>query len=484
MNKIEVLGLGAGDIEQLPLGIYRKLISSKKPIYVRTLEHPVIATLANEGVQFISFDNLYKKATDFQVVYEQITDTLLQRVKNESLIYAVPGHPMLAEKTVQLLLQQTEYEVTVLGGQSYLDDLFTSLKIDPIDGFQFIDGTSFERRQLDYRSHLIFCQVYDQFIASDVKIALLEDLPPHYPVTIIDAAGSERERIETVALETLDHSFIQSNLTSVYVPPVQSYELNHHFYRLKEVIQTLRGPNGCPWDRKQTHESLREYALEEVYELIEAIHLEDDELIVEELGDLLLQVMLHSQIGEDAGYFTIDDVIGTLTNKMIYRHPHVFGDNMIESMSDLTKKWEQLKQKESGKKDRKSILDGIPKQMPALLKSYSIQKKASKVGFTWKNVNDVWRKLLEELEEVKEAIEADDKVEIEKEFGDVFFVLVNLARYYHIHPEIALNRANEKFMLRFSYIEKKLSEQGKSIAHVSLDEMDTYWDEAKRKELS
>ncbi|HEY4600546.1 MAG TPA: nucleoside triphosphate pyrophosphohydrolase [Cerasibacillus sp.] len=482
MHKIEVLGLGAGDIEQLPLGLYKKLIRSDKPIYVRTLEHPVIETLSEEGVQFISFDYLYKQATDFQVVYEQMADTLIEHVKKESLIYAVPGHPMLAEKTVQLLLQQTDYEVDILGGQSYLDDLFTSLKIDPIDGFQFIDGTSFERRQLDYRSHLIFCQVYDQFIASDVKLALLEDLPPDYPVTIIDAAGSKQERIETVPLEVFDHSFQKSNLTSVYVPPVHKHELNHHFYRLKEVIHTLRSPNGCPWDRKQTHESLREYALEEVYELIEAINSQDDDLIVEELGDLLLQVMLHSQIGEDVGYFTIDDVIRTLTEKMIYRHPHVFGDREIENMMDISKEWEELKQEEAGKENRNSILDGIPKQMPALLKSYTIQKKAAKVGFTWDHVDPVWDKLSEELKEVKEAIQTDDKEEIEIEFGDVFFVLANLARYYQIHPEIALNRANEKFISRFSYIEKKLSEKQKDIKYVSFEEMDMYWDEAKRKE--
>ncbi|RKQ33033.1 nucleoside triphosphate pyrophosphohydrolase [Oceanobacillus halophilus] len=482
MSRIEIIGLGAGDVNQLSLGIYKKLTAQKSEIYTRTLDHPVIDALKLEGINFFGFDYIYESEKGFELVYNQIVATLIEKAKNsEGIIYTVPGHPMLAEKTVQLLLEQTEVEVEITGGQSYLDDMFTALQIDPIEGFQFIDGTSFERSQLQYRGHLIFCQVYDQFIASDVKLALLEDLPPNYEVTLLEAVGSSDEVIRTVPLEELDHQVEISNLTSVYVPPVPTELLNHRFENLRAVMRTLRGPNGCPWDRKQTHESLREHSIEEIYELIEAIDNQDDEGIIEELGDILMHVMLHSQIGEDNGYFTVDDVIRGITNKMIYRHPHVFGDAKLETADDVTRNWEELKKKEKGNK-RKSVLDGVPKPMPSLAKAYQLQRKAAKVGFDWDEVSDIWNKLDEEVGEVKEAIEIKDKLEVEKEFGDVLFVLANLTRYYNINPEIALEQTNQKFISRFTYIEEQLSKQGKDIHHSSLAEMDALWNKKKERE--
>ncbi|MFC4558561.1 nucleoside triphosphate pyrophosphohydrolase [Virgibacillus kekensis] len=480
-NRIEIIGLGAGDINQLPLGIYKKLTNTTIPLFSRTNDHPVISTLQDEGLHFTSYDILYEKKNQFADVYQQIVEELLEQAKDSSLIYVVPGHPMLAEKTVQLLLEQTGIEVEVAGGQSYLDALFTSLKIDPIDGFQFVDGTGFNREQLNYRQHLVFCQVYDQFVASEVKLALLEDLPPEYSVTIVTAAGSEQEKITTIPLEELDRSVEVNNLTSVYVPPAPSHLLNHRFEHLREVIAVLRGPDGCPWDKKQTHESLREYVIEEVYEFIEAVDQQDDEGIIEELGDILLQVMLHSQIGEDDGYFTVDDVIRSITDKMIHRHPHVFGDTSISTVDELYQTWDALKKEEKGDQ-RKSVLDGVSVGLPALAKAYKLQKKAAKVGFDWDNVDDIWDKLHEEVDEVKEAVESQEQEHLEKEIGDVLFVLANISRYYKINPEIALNLTNQKFLSRFSFIEEQLNERGKDINETPLEEMDYYWNQAKKRE--
>ncbi|WP_106495600.1 nucleoside triphosphate pyrophosphohydrolase [Lentibacillus sp. Marseille-P4043] len=480
-QKIEVVGLGAGDINQLPLGIYKKLTSTTEKVYVRTFEHPVVEALQAEGVLFESFDNIYESNQQFADVYQKIAKELIEQSGEGNVIYAVPGHPMLAEKTVQLLLEQKEVTIDVVGGQSYLDDLFTGLKIDPIDGFQFVDATSFNRHQLDYRHHLIFCQVYDRFTASNVKLALLEDLPADYQVTVVEAAGSKQEKMTIIPLEQLDHSMEVNNLTSVYIPPVSHDLLHHTFSRLREVIAKLRSPDGCPWDKEQTHESLREYAIEEVYELIDAIDDQDDDGIVEELGDILLQVMLHSQIGEDNGYFVIDDVIKSITDKMIHRHPHVFGDKTVDSVADVYTNWDALKREEKGDQ-RKSVLDGVSKSIPALAKAYQLQKKAAKVGFAWETVDGAWDKLQEEIKEVQEAIEENDQVEVEKELGDVLFVLANISRYYKVNPEVALNRTNQKFISRFSYIEEKVNEQAKDINEVSLKEMDALWDQAKEKE--
>lgn len=483
MKQIEVIGLGAGDIEQLPLGIYRKLTQAQQTIYARTNDHPVIKVLEAERVSFTSFDTLYEEEEQFDTVYARITAQLVEAAKTseDTVIYAVPGHPMLAEKTVQLLLEQNEVEVLIAGGQSYLDDLFTAMQIDPIEGFQFVDGTDFRRDQLHFGNHLFVCQVYDMFIASEVKLTLLEDLPPAYEVYIVEAAGSRAEKIEKVRLEELDHRMEISNLTTLYIPPVPKGYLHHTFPFLREVMAILRGPDGCPWDKKQTHESLRHHTIEEVYELIEAIDEEDDDHIVEELGDLLMHILLHSQIGEDNGYFTIDDVIQSISDKMIYRHPHVFGGATADTEETVLENWEELKKQEKGK-ERESVLDGIPVHLPALAKAYKLVSKAGKVGFEWSHVDEVWEKLKEEIDEVIEAVQDKDLTDVEEELGDVLFVLANISRYYKVNPEVALERANRKFISRFQYIENKLEEKRQSPETASLQEMDAYWEEAKKNQ--
>lgn len=477
MKKIDVIGLGAGDIEQLPLGIYRMLVMTEKTIYVRTANHPVVQSLVNEGVTLKSFDYLYEDATKFQTVYENIAKVLLEKIEQgEDIVYAVPGHPMLAEKTVQILLEQEGVDISLKGGHSYLDDLFSSLKIDPIDGFQFLDATAFTREDVHYKQHVIFCQVYDSLIASDLKITLLEDLPHDYEIVIAEAVGTPQEEITRLPLEQLDREVTVSNLTSVYVPPVRDEQLlQHQFETLRSIIATLRGPDGCPWDRKQTHESLRPYAIEEVYELIDAIDREDDDGIIEELGDVLLQVMLHSQIGEDSGYFTVDDVILSIVKKMIHRHPHVFDKDGPQ------KDWDELKGEEQRDEGR-FLLDSVVMAGPSLQVAEKLQGKAAKVGFDWADVKPVWEKLQEEITEFHEAVEADNQVHREEEFGDVLFVLANIARFYNIRPELALRRANDKFKRRFTKMEQLLHERKDAKQVRTLAEWDALWDEVKRKE--
>lgn len=483
MHTIEVIGLGAGDINQLPLGIYRKLTKQENVVYVRTKDHPVIETLEQEGVEFHAFDPIYEQYDTFEEVYTTIAQTLITQAQNNtSLVYAVPGHPMLAEKTVQLLLGNSDVEVKISGGQSYLDPLFSALKIDPIDGFQFLDATSFTRNQIDYRQHLIFCQVYDRFIASEVKLSLLEDLSPDHPVTVVEAVGSAQENIQTIPLVALDQEVNLSNLTSVYVPPVQAEALNHQFFRLRDTIAILRGPNGCPWDQKQTNVSLRKYLIEEAYELIDAINQEDDDGIIEELGDVLLQVMLHSQIGEDSGYFTIDDVIRTVTEKMIRRHPHVFGTANVETEADVLDNWQAIKETEKETAQAVSVLDRIPSAASPLVKAEGLQREAAKVGFDWSTPAPIWEKITEEINEVRIAIEESNEMEIEKELGDVLFAIVNIARYYKVNANLALEQTNQKFIRRFRFMEQRIAIEQRGMKEFTLDELDVLWNEAKKQE--
>jgi len=486
MNKIFIVGLGAGDLNQLPLGVY-KTLKGNLPVFLRTKEHPVVLELEKEGFIYESFDEIYEKHENFEEVYEEIVSILLQKAKSETIIYAVPGHPIVAERTVQLLLEKKEeagIELEFVGGQSFLDALFQAVQIDPIEGFQLLDGTSFSKLDINLTQHVIIGQVYDGFIASHVKLELMDLLPDDYPIYKIEAAGSSEEKIKKVPLYLLDHEFEVHNLLSLYIPPVQDEAfLYKNFTKLREIIAILRGPNGCPWDKKQTHESLKKYLIEECYELLEAIDEGDDHHIVEELGDILLHVMLHAQIGEDEGYFSIDDVIESIASKMVRRHPHVFGNVIVHSSEEVVDNWQKIKESEKGKKNQ-SILKEIQKGLPALLDAYEIQKAASKVGFDWDEADSVFAKILEEVKELKEEIvKANDRKALISEVGDLLFSVVNLSRQLDIHPEEALVMTNQKFKRRFQYIESQIETKDKTFADYTLEELDSLWEEAKKEGL-
>ncbi|AEV17389.1 nucleoside triphosphate pyrophosphohydrolase [Geobacillus sp. G4] len=485
MNTIYVFGLGAGDVKQLPIGVYRKL-KRAHPLFLRTKEHPVVKWLTEEGIAFTSFDEVYEKHEQFADVYADIVDRLTEQAKRGDVFYAVPGHPLVAERTVQLLFEAERRgvcRIVIEGGQSFLDALFTAVRIDPIEGFQLLDATTFRGEEWSPSLHAVFCQVYDSFVASNVKLSLMEQLPDDYPIYIVTAAGTKDEQVKRVPLYELDRETGLDNLTSVYVPPVKDEPLLYHrFETLRRVIATLRGPNGCPWDRKQTHASLKRYLLEEAYELLEAIDEGDDDHMVEELGDVLLQVMLHAQIGADRGLFSIDDVIRTLTAKMIRRHPHVFGDVTAETAEQVVANWEKIKEKEKGGGLSESILADIPKSLPGTMRAYELQKRAAKVGFDWDDAAPIWQKVEEEMAEFRAETSGGRRDRLVGEFGDLLFALINLARYYGIQPEEALQMANDKFARRFAYIEEQVRKSGRSITSFSLAELDRFWEEAKENE--
>ncbi len=254
-----------------------------------------------------------------------------------------------------------------------------------------------------------------------------------------------------------------------------------NFDRLVETMARLRGEDGCPWDREQDHDTLKAYAIEETYELIEAIDKKDDEALKEELGDLLLQVVFHAQIAREGGRFDIDDVIEYHVDKLIGRHPHVFGDLKVNGVKEVISNWERIKGNERNKKRGKaSVLEGVPPGLPALLKARRIQDKVSGVGFDWENVDGPLDKLAEEISELKEAYAHKERDKIEEELGDILFALVNVSRFLKVCPEEALRKTVDKFMERFKYIESELEKQGKDINKSTIEEMDALWEEAKK----
>ncbi|MGI8470073.1 MAG: nucleoside triphosphate pyrophosphohydrolase [Pyrinomonadaceae bacterium] len=265
--------------------------------------------------------------------------------------------------------------------------------------------------------------------------------------------------------------------------------MSKNFNELVAVMERLRAPGGCPWDREQTYASLAQYLLEECYETFDAIQEADQtgetKNLREELGDVLLQVVFHSTIAAEKGDFTIDEVVKGVTEKLVLRHPHVFGEDKLATAADVLNNWDKLKTRErekSGKEIKKkdSILDDVPIHFPALLEGLKLSKKAAKAGFDWEDVGQVFDKLNEELDELNSAISNDEQEKIEEEIGDLLFVITNLARKLDVEPETALKKTNRKFRMRFKFIEQELKKRGRSLAESNLEEMDALWNEAKK----
>jgi len=251
------------------------------------------------------------------------------------------------------------------------------------------------------------------------------------------------------------------------------------FDKLVKIVAALRGEDGCPWDKEQTHSTLTSSLVEEAYEVIEAIDANNPSKLKEELGDLLMQVMLHAQIATEEGEFDICDVIESITEKLIRRHPHVFGELEVEDAKEVLSNWEAIKRTEKGYEERKSLLDGIPSQLPNLLRAKKIQSKVSRVGFDWKHAEEVLPKIQEELDELKDCLSSNDQLAIEMEIGDLLFSIVNLSRFLNVEPEDALRKTNAKFIKRFKMMEAEIEKQGKSFDDFDLEGLDELWEKAK-----
>jgi tetrapyrrole methylase family protein/MazG family protein len=488
---ITIVGLGSGGEDQLTLGTLKVLEQSARR-YARTADHPAVADLMLRNIAFTSFDPLYERLDSFQDVYEAIAQELLAAAKQHAgdpIVYAVPGHPMVAERSVQILRQRAPEEgvsLTILGGESFLDQSFTRLGFDPIEGFQLLDASDLSREHLRPLLHTVIGQVYDTFTASEVKLTLMTVYPDDHPVIVGQALGiPEQENIAQVPLHELDRLESYGNLTLVYVPASADERLRRRsFERLHEIVSILRSPEGCPWDREQTHQSIRKNFIEETFEAIEALDLDDPDGMKEEFGDVILQVLLHSQMEEETGAFDVYDVLAELNDKLIFRHPHVFGGENALDAEEALKNWEQMKAEEKKRKgvpERSSILDGIPKDLPALPRAHKQQKKASSVGFDWPDLAGVFDKIEEELLELRHAAAEESRERQQDELGDLLFAVVNASRFLKADPEEALAGTNRKFAARFKYIEEQLRISGRTFEQTDLLEMEAWWQEAKTR---
>lgn len=480
---INIVGLGPGSIESLTVGTLKQLKSGNK-VLLRTRKHPTVEYLDSENISYETFDYIYDKGKSFDLVYDEIvTEIIKQQELFQDIVYAVPGNPLVAESTVIKLIKRCKEEnitYRIFPAVSFIDSVMETMEIDPVNGLKILDAFDIKNHVLDKRCALLITQVYDRFIASEVKLDLLKYYKDETDIYFIKAASvKDKELVRKIKLYQLDRQLDTDYLTSVYIP--KDINNRYDFRSLTDIIDTLRGDNGCPWDREQTHESLKKCLIEESYEVIEAIDDKDEAALSEELGDLLLQVVMHAQIGEEEGYFDINDVVEGICKKMIERHPHVFGNINLKTSNEVLVNWDKIKNKQQGLSTYTDGLKHVAKCLPGLMRAEKIQKKAAKVGFDWDSVNMAIIKAEEEITEIKQAIFKGDKENMKEEIGDLIFSAVNIARFLDIDPENAVNYTIEKFIKRFQFIEEKGLEAGKNLMDMSLMEMDALWEKSKIK---
>jgi tetrapyrrole methylase family protein / MazG family protein len=475
---VHVLGLGPG-----PLGLVTletlEILERAGEVLLRTSRHPCIKELEKRGIRFRPLDHHYEKGESMHEVYSAIAlEVEAEARKRGEAFYAVPGSPMLAEHTVQMLLSR-DVEVRLYGAVSFFDAVLSALGLDAVEGMLVLDADRLLEkgyRVLDPRVETLLAQVDSRLKASEVKLALLEVYPPGHSVRVVGEAGMPEARVIEIPLEELDRGEHFDHLTTVHIPALDEEDL-FDFQRLLDIIARLRGPGGCPWDREQTHESLARHVVEEAHEAVDAIRHGDLEHLCEELGDLLLQVVLHAQIGSEEGTFDIRDILLGIDTKLLRRHPHVFGEVKLDTPEEVIARWERIKADERGEA---SILDGLAEGLPALMHSFKLQTRAARVGFDWAEAGDVLPKLEEELREVEEALRGDSG-DLEEELGDMFFTLVNVCRHFGVDPEIALRRSAGKFDLRFRDMERTCIAGGRDMRDLTLDELDRLWEAAKEE---
>ncbi len=543
---ITILGLGPGRWDDLTLqarAVLEQAASNDITVYFRTLIHPTVEALKREipNLHIESFDSFYDESTSWDTLYSRIAEQLCSLAEQQPpVLYAVPGHPLIGEASVQLLLHQAKQRglsTGIIAGLSFLEPVCAALELDPIAaGTQIMDATTLAALSLDEIAGkiiptipLLVAQVYNRRLASAVKLALSECYPDEWPVKLVRAAGvdnlemglaNDATRLRTASvrqdqrkypemglandaaasphpspcngegwgeaviempLYELDRGSLTNHLSTLYVPPLGEMEALRLPETLRYITMRLRRePDGCPWDRQQTHQSLRHYVIEETYEVVEALEENDMEKLAEELGDLLLQVYLHAEIARQDGDFSIGDVFEQVSAKLIRRHPHVFGQVEVDNAGQVVQNWEAIKRQEriaAGKDvQTESVLDGVPLAAPALIVAQEYQKRAAKTGFDYSSLQQVLAKLAEELRELQEATTPEH---LREEMGDVLFMVARVARELHVDAEEALRLANRKFRQRFQAMEQVTRDEGRMFSSYSLQEWTELWRRVK-----
>jgi tetrapyrrole methylase family protein / MazG family protein len=500
--KVLAVGLGPAGPELVTPAALEAISSAPAgSLFLRTAIHPSASVALERGA--ISFDRRYEEAASFPEVYGAIVEDLVAAADDHGrVVYAVPGHPRVAESTVALLATDRRVELETVAGLSFLDLAWDRLGVDPLAagpagaGVRLVDGARFAEEAAGERGPLLVAQCWGRHVLSAIKLAVSGEAPSS--AVWLHHLGLADEVVSEVAWADLDRSLQPDHLTSLWIPSL-AVPVGAELLALGELVRTLR--ERCPWDQEQTHASLTRHLLEESYEVVEAIeHLAEVEAVPghaglpdayshleEELGDLLFQVYFHATLGAEAGQFALADIARGIHDKLVSRHPHVFGTVEATTPEAVMTNWERIKQSE---RNSESVMDGLSANLPALSHAHKVQRKAASVGFDWPSIDGPLLKVGEELGEVRQELErtpADKGAPLAPagltgEVGDLLFAVVNVARHAGVDPEAALRASTREFIRRFRQVEEWAGTDGVDLATADAAVVDAQWEKAKRSE--
>ena len=451
-----------------------KAVDTAPVLYLQTREHPSARPVLDAGLSYISMDDLYTGSDDYDALNAAIADRL---TSGGSAVYATMGGGCYSQLPyIQEACEKRGFDLVQLPGVPYYQAAFP----DAQDGQVY---TANDLPQIiDTDRSLYVSELDNPLLAGEVKLKLQRFYPDDFLVTLAVQNPSGVYDRRTIPLYDIDRGQGFFASTVLYVPALPFNQKQTYGYEdLLTVLRRLRAPDGCPWDREQTHKSLKKDLREECYELMDAIDEDNDEHVVEECGDMLMNVLFHPIIGAEQGRYDERDVTTEIVRKLIYRHPHVFGTVRVSSSEEVLKNWDALKQKEKGQQSVASTLQSVPRSFPALLRAEKVQKKARKVGFDFDTADDAFYKIGEETRELKDAMAVEQGVE--KEMGDLLFAVMNVCRLLGLDGEETLHKATDKFIRRFEQMEKNIEREGKKLDRMTLPEMDEYWERAKTTEF-
>ncbi len=445
-------------------------VLSARTLYLQTTLHPSAAPVLREGLAFVSMDDLYEQAENFDLLHAAIAARL---VSGTSCVYAVMGGGCYLQlPAIRQAADKAGFSVRVLPGVSYAAAAFPDVQ-------QAAVFTAGALGRPDPDRALLIEELDHRIVAGGCKLALLEHYPASHPIVLATLQKDGRYRRRTIALWELDQQRTYGAASVLYVKEAPFDVRDRYDYTdLCRVIARLRAPGGCPWDREQTHDSLKKPLIEECYELVDAIDGGDDGHLIEELGDVWMQVVMHAAIAAEQGRFTEHDVADAIVKKLVYRHPHIFGDVTVSDSAEVLKNWDALKRKEKHQSSETEVLKSVPRAFPALMRAQKVQKKAAKIGFDFATPGAAFDKIREETRELSSAMSAGDGVE--REAGDLLFSVVNVIRLLGLDAEACMQQAADKFIGRFGEMERLAREDGNELAALSLAQQDEYWEKAKK----
>jgi tetrapyrrole methylase family protein/MazG family protein len=448
---ITVIGLGPGSPNLLTVE-ERDVLESAAEIWVRTRRHPSVAALPGHAA-VESFDSLYEKHNSFGTLYREIADRVVELGRRpEGVIYAVPGHPMVGEASVPQIRADAAREglpFRIVAGVSFIEPVLAAVGVDALEnGLQVADATDLASQlypALDPDRPALIAQLYSRLVAGEVKLTLMATYPDDHPSFLIQAAGTADARVVELPLFEIDRQPWIDDLTSLYLPPRPGH---HSLAAFADVVARLRAPDGCPWDREQSHRSLRMPLLEETYEVLSALDREDMEDLREELGDLLMQIVMHAQLASESGQFDLSDVIADIHRKIVHRHPHVFGGVTVTGSAEVLRNWEQIKASEERKRSRqKDPFAGVPPTLPALARAQRTLDKATHLGWQAEQVVNSWGDILSMIGKTT-GLDGSDGAADDTQLGEFLLALAYWSRQKGVDAESALREATDRLAAR------------------------------------